>query len=342
MTEAKGFRDGHLFRAFHRRKANPAPCAIAARMMASGLSRPALFVACAAFHTAAWAQTPPALAERTDEQKSIEALQNDIADFKKAAAVEKIADDQKELADKKAKEEKKDEGGAADLAGDFKAGRLIRYGVTGGAAFAVHVPLQPEEQEQAGVSAMPYVAVFPFWWAIRGDVTRAYCGEFFSSADGESAMAYANTMATKLARTRKQKTDPSVNDEYKPSRTEILDLTGWDTELKGSCGAARMFGLYWGIPASFNVNGKAPDTSDAIKSRDFKPVSSVGLAFAPFAAVSLLLGYTWSHVNDDEIKAGENAMPPIAYAGGKNHTVHSLSVSVGGNLDLVGALLGGK
>ncbi len=125
---------------------------------------------------------------------------------------------------------------------------------------------------------------------------------------------------------------------------EILRLTGWNTSLNGKCSPGRFFGFYWGLPATFNTSGKAPDTDDPVKARDFKPVSSVGIAIAPIAALSVLVGYTWSHVTDDARDADLMAMPATkAYAGGVNHTVHSISIGLGGNLDLVGVLLpGGK
>ncbi len=333
--------------------------AVSAGVMAQEAAPPVVTIPSAALPATSVGTTstpaPPPTLE--SHEKDIQTLKTDVGLLKKAVG------------------DKDDEGGdkEQDLAADFKSGKLIKYGITGGAALAVHIPTS-ENQVGAGASAMPYLALYPFWWTAlngpRGDITKAFCAESWLSGSRESAGDVADKLAEKLAKRRfdqdtlakakkscekvpladakKCKADaidkagafPTDKDE---KQAEILKRTGWDTEKDGRCSWGRVFGFYWGLPASYNTNGKAPDTKDTVKARDFKPVSSFGVAYAPVSAVSILVGYTWSHVTDDAKDADTTTMPATpAYTGGVNHTVHSVSVSVGGNLDLVGVLFGGK
>ncbi|MEI9950792.1 MAG: hypothetical protein WDO74_17885 [Pseudomonadota bacterium] len=318
--------------------------------------------------------TPPPPAE---QQKKIDDLRKDVDDLKKAAADKKPDSDEK-------------------LADAFKEGKLIRYGITAGAAVAVMTPLfSGERQKQAGVSGMPYIAILPGWWTRMGKITRAYCTASWLTGWGDgSAQKSANKAAEdwavetvqdlntlnaryaaamledkiktqyksaenlKIKRKQSEKTKYGkplrrVEDDY-PSASDgdkiaafiahpalypgtVYDTIGWDEKLAGSC-SMLWLGGYVGIPGKFTVNGRALD-ADPEKARDFNPVVSTGIVIAPLSALAVLLGVTVSNVVSD-VPTETSTFTPEQDPG-RNHRVVSATVAIGGNLDLVGALLGG-
>ena len=110
------------------------------------------------------------------------------------------ADDDAEKKDDADDDKKAEKEGGGDSGGtaldDLKGGKLIRYGVTAGVGGALMWGKGDSVQQKMGESSMPYIAIFPLKWAIRGDVTRAYCAATWTGS--EDAQKDANNYAIKL------------------------------------------------------------------------------------------------------------------------------------------------
>ena len=316
--------------------------------------------------------TPPPLSP-AEQQKKMDGLRKDVDDLKTAAADAKKGSSDEKLAD------------------SFKQGKLIRYGITAGAAVAVHWSAS-SMQDQPGVSAMPYIAVLPWWWFRRmGKITRAFCTQSFLTG-WDSAKRAANQAAEDWAVETVQRLntlnprylgvvqdpDSGVNDwhtlietketESKPAEASlprvkddpdfahasekeliaefiahpgkypgnVYDMVGWNERKNGNC-SMLWLGAYVGVPTKYTVNGKAQD-GDPLKAREFNPVVSFGVVVTPISAVALMVGATYARVASDIATASPTPMK-LDDNPGSYHGTFALTLGVGGNLDLVGALL---
>lgn len=310
----------------------------------------------------------PPLPTLAEQQKAIDALRKDVDVLVTAAANAKKASSDQKLAD------------------SFKQGKLVRYGVTAGAAVAVHWNTSGK-QEQPGVSAMPYIAVLPGWWRAMGKVTRAFCSESYLTG-WDSAQRAANQAAEdwavetvqrvgSLDRGVTQDADSGVNDWHTlidPEKKQpapdaslprvrdnaafagasekevvaeflahpgsypgnVYDVVGWDERKGGNC-SMLWLGGYIGVPTKFTVNGRAVE-SDFTKARDFNPVVSFGVVITPISAIAMTVGATYARVQSDTPSASP-VPTTLDEAPGSYHGMFALTIGVGGNLDLVGALL---
>ncbi len=114
-----------------------------------------------------------------------------------------------------------------------------------------------------------------------------------------------------------------------PHVHELLNAyAGWDTKRNSRCGWTQLGG-YVGLPFSYSVNDNLGGHEE---SRRHTPYLSTGLVFAPSSFVSFLFGITLNNVERG------------ASAGTLAHdvTVPSFTFGLGGNLDMLGALLPGK
>lgn len=236
-----------------------------------------------------------------------------------------------------------------DFLASLKEGRLIKYGFTVGQAGAAFIGLDRSRYFATG--SMTYAALFPAWWASYGDITRAYCAARFEREDARAItdeMAIDQTIASlreRMARSTSPEDlqseidqvtalkkfplsadDPRRMPEGHNAAEIVYQNTNWDLRLDGKCPRLRWLGVYAGLPSSFTATAQATST-DRDASRQFSPLASFGIAVSPFSSMSILVGVTFSHVTAD---------------GGSVVTDHSLTVSVGGNLDLIGYLAGGK
>jgi len=235
---------------------------------------------------------------------------------------------------------------------DVKGGKLIRYGITAGAAGVVSRGI--DDAQQAFITGtMPYIAVFPSWWWIEGSSSRAYCAAKFQGDDDPSGaankLAVSRTLdilydlRTGATGDRKDQLDKDIaavsdlekalplhhgDDRLNPQTSSaakaVLTYDKWDLRLAGSCPPVRWFGGYFGIPSKFSANGQ-PTTTDKVGAHDFQPLASFGLAFAPTASVAILVGATYSHVTSED-----NSV----------HGAWALTLGLGGNLDVIGYLAG--
>jgi hypothetical protein len=190
------------------------------------------------------------------------------------------------------------------------AGTLIGHGFTvGGALVGTHGSWSGPTIDQTIPTFMPYVGIFPFAWAIRGDATKAYCAGRFVTGSSQASLEHANAVAK--SRTKAILHKAEVSDD------EILDETGWDVTLKGKCGVFSWLGLYVGKPSAFKAN----TTIDGVrKARNVTSYVSVGLISSPISAFSLLAGISfWSIEGDATI----------------NKQITSLMIGVGTNIDLL-------
>jgi hypothetical protein len=240
---------------------------------------------------------------------------------------------------------------------------LIKYGITAGAAKAAFFDLGRRRYLATG--SLTYVAVFPAWWVHLGSITRAYCAARFEHEDAQSvadALAIQKTLDRLRARLNTQLAHPAASaggNEPATLQTEIdkvhalrdrLPLSqddpdripnenehnaaasvaresGWDMGKRGRCSPLQSIGVYAGIPSSFTASAQ-PTSADRDAAREFSPLVSFGVALTPLlSSVSVLIGPTVSHVATDS---------------GGVVTAWSWSVSLGGNLDLLGHLVGGK
>jgi hypothetical protein len=199
----------------------------------------------------------------------------------------------------------------------MSGGGLVGYGVTAGAGLSISTAaFGGATLEQALPSLMPYVAIFPGAWFVRGDISKAYCSaRYLAGPDGASA--YADELArwkTRKALNRLKAGDTVTNEEVK-------EKTQWEMDLKGRCGLYTWLGAYVGKPTDFTANS----TIDGVlKARDFASIASVGLISSPFTFLSAFVGVTfWSVPNDSTV----------------NQITTTLTFGVGTNADIIGLLL---
>jgi hypothetical protein len=257
---------------------------------------------------------------------------------------------------KDTKDQKEDGADKPTLQDDLKSGKLIQFGLTGGVAAAWHLPLSPTTAKltSSDVSAMPYVALMPFYFR-KADVTRAYCAaRFFGKGPQEAADIYARKLAFERYKIVKSRPahdlvgrEKKMNEQLKklPSSADGLSYDdirfatgdsdgekGWELGKPAVCWDTS-FGLYVGVPTAFDTDTKLGNVE---KQRGAKPLVSGGLAIAPSAYFSLLLGFTFSNVKADDTKDASGNV--TAY--GLNELVVSPVIALGGNLDLASFLLG--
>jgi hypothetical protein len=108
----------------------------------------------------------------------------------------------------------------------------------------------------------------------------------------------------------------------------IQAYSGWDTERSNRC-AWTQLGGYVGLPFSYAVNDELGG-HDA--SRRHTPFISSGLVFAPSSFVSFLVGLTLDNVT----RAASLGSPA------HDVTVPAITFGLGGNLDMLGALIPGR
>jgi hypothetical protein len=126
----------------------------------------------------------------------------------------------------------------------------------------------------------------------------------------------------------------ALNDESKKVIVKrfVNDEVGWEIGKQGDCKLwgfipVNLFGVYIGLPSTFNANVTVGGSTRE-KAMDFSPQFSIGLTVSPIAEVRLMVGLTRSNIN-----SGTKDDP---------HNVASwdLTIGLGGNFDIAGALLG--
>ena len=83
-----------------------------------------------------------------------------------------------------------------------KSGRLLRYGVTAGAALSVHTPFLSTsgvKVESAVLSVTPYIGVLPAYWTANEE-RATYCSTTGLFQDGEQARRAATAISRKTAK----------------------------------------------------------------------------------------------------------------------------------------------
>lgn len=192
-------------------------------------------------------------------------------------------------------------------------GSLISYGVTLGAGATLNIGSSVKQELPI---FMPYLAVFPAVWMVRGDATRAYCTGRFLKGSREAARKHADDVAE--ARTKATLGVSSVTDE------QILETTGWDKSQQGRCGVFTALGVYLGKPVDTRMNSKVGSRTEP---RDFTSYGSVGLITSPVAWFSAFVGVSFWSV-EDHLSDGT----PIA------RNTRSVTFGLGTNLDVLSAL----
>ena len=239
---------------------------------------------------------------------------------------------------------------------DQKAGRLMRSGFTVGLAAAAHVSFSTSNSKPAGVaaSAMPYVAIFPAYWS-RGDITRTYCASRFLAEDDPQAAANAYAIKKAISQAplsdqakiiractpkveKNEFTIASLGEQQEggscdPSSIELNEsseckdwvckYTGWQLGVAGRC-SWTWLGTYVGLPFAFSANNNVGGLNIA---REYTPVGSFGLVFAPSSYAVVLVGISFANVlrHPMEEKASRAVVVPTFTAG------------IGGNLDIAAA-----
>jgi hypothetical protein len=246
------------------------------------------------------------------------------------------------------------------------SGKLIERGLSVGAAATAVVHLASgggrnfDLKPQAAVVAMPYLALYPAYW-VSTEPVRKFCASKHSleeedarrAADavarkraevyvdqfrtayaegGDKALAAAlssagATSGLALGTAVMETSAPADRDQHSEALIAAISadpgLIDWPMNSSASC-YAHMFGAYIGRPADFDVTYRSG--GDTLGVQSHTSIVSAGLAITPSAYVSLLVGYTYGRVSfeADERKVELNA--------------HSLSFSIGGNLDFLATL----
>jgi hypothetical protein len=255
----------------------------------------------------------------------------------------------------------KDVESALDLA---KSGKLMASGITIGTAAAVQVRLRRGSDVQRGAElvVMPYLMMLPGYFGAPQPL-REYCASAWGVGDDAEASAAAFAAARKTARKRfeaivadirigmteeqvvhtwfaghadmefgKVLVKQSVEYAKENDRTrkearelELLDaLTSraWNPTLRGNC-FIRSFGVWVGRPLGYTTATRLPGDPDNVE-RKIHPVVAMGLGYTPHAYVSVLVGLTLAKVEQDS---------------GPEKTFWATTLAMGGNIDIVGALL---
>lgn len=244
--------------------------------------------------------------------------------------------------------------------------KLIERGISVGAAATAVVHLGTgggrnfDLKPQAAVVAMPYLALYPAYWTSTEPV-RKFCASKHSREE-EDARRAADVVARKRAEVYADQfraaylaggdegldaalssagatSAPALGTavmatgapDARAQHSEALiaaisadpGLIDWPMNSSASC-YGHMFGAYIGRPADFDVTYRSGGNTLGVQSHT--SIVSAGLAITPSAYVSLLVGYTYGRVSfeADERKVELNA--------------HSLSFSIGGNLDFLATL----
>lgn len=115
-------------------------------------------------------------------------------------------------------------------------------------------------------------------------------------------------------------------------RQFVEEATGWKLGTAGACGWASDFGLYLGRPATYKANARytivdsdAGTRTVARRQVDVDPMISFGVTYSPVSEVRLMAGLTLSNA--------------VLETDGPSSHMWALTFAVGGNLDIVGALI---
>ncbi|MCY0997921.1 hypothetical protein OWM54_12355 [Myxococcus sp. MISCRS1] len=199
---------------------------------------------------------------------------------------------------------------------DIKGGMLFRHGFSFGVGFQAHLPRTSGRQGSAGFGLVPFVSLFPATWFIA-DETSTYCASRWGGFGKDEARGIANSVAR--ARTT------SLTGDKNPSDAEVQRVTNWDVEKPGAWCWRQWIGLYVGVPSKFKADAALGDDVAETVFTEFNPIFSGGVIFSPSTYFSVLGGLTRSR---------------IAANGSPSHPVTSVSIGLGGSIEIVGLLIG--
>jgi hypothetical protein len=208
----------------------------------------------------------------------------------------------------------------------LKGGTLIRYGVSLGGAYALHIPARWTDftAEDSNSSFMPYIALYPFMYFPKsGAETRAYCSAAWMLTRREDAQTIADDHA--ILRAGYSKAEADLSEE---ERQDIERSSRWDLDDPPYCWY-RLIGIYVGKPLAIS-----PTIKPAAPLKDATPTSasiaSFGLAWSPNTAFSLMAGLTlWRFSTDMTTDSSAN----------ENRSYWTYTFGIGGNLDIIGSLV---
>lgn len=236
----------------------------------------------------------------------------------------------------------------------LKAGKLIGSGFSLGAAYGFHIPAEwPGTKSKASdtsSSLMPYLVFYPgMFFPGSGEETRAYCAADWAlepsvdvqrKADAhavqralrdvnpsEHGLTYAvlEAVTAEQLTTRNPEKRKGLSDLQVTSlAAAVKEKTGWELGKRPYC-RPRLIGLFVGKPAGISPTVRpADDISSGTPA--VSSVVSFGAAWSPNIAVSLLAGLTyWTF--------------PSGVAPSENRGLWTWTVGVGGNTDILGALI---
>jgi hypothetical protein len=233
----------------------------------------------------------------------------------------------------------------------LNAPSLLKYGLSIGLAAAFTLP-STSSRHGLGVSAMPYVAVFPVYWFGIGEETREYCAAHSLYMNHRDAQRRADALARFNAEeayneeltVRNGKKHCKKGSEHcaalqphaSPAALHAVDFdeldaeaaveayTKWTPGTPARC-LSKKFGAYFGIPTKFTT-GYGDESVPAAT----YPKVSFGAVIAPAAYVNLLLGVTY----------GDAEVPPTGAATKSAlKSYWQFTVSLGGTADIVGTLV---
>jgi len=233
----------------------------------------------------------------------------------------------------------------------LNAPSLLKYGVSIGLAAAFSLP-SAASRHGIGVSAMPYVAMFPAYWRDIGEETREYCAAHALYMNHRDAQRRADSLARYNAgedytEDLERRDDgkkhcrpgtkcvllqpggaasdsPALEFDKVDADAAVEQYREWTPGVPGRC-FWKKIGLYLGLPTKFTT-GYGVDSAPATN----YPKISLGVAIAPAAYVNLLLGATYG---DAEVPAMSEGMKT------KLESYWQFTLSLGGTADIVGTLV---
>lgn len=230
---------------------------------------------------------------------------------------------------------------AESLLDQARAGRLIRNGVTVGAAFTVQ---GPSVWGSGGASTsgwnvgwMPYLAFAPAYWFQTTEHTL-YCASQYDGNDSAAATRAAFSQSKQrylAAHPEVQRELDSANSVAEKDRVwakieagmaddnEKRDGSYWNPSKGAGC-TQNKFGFYVGIPNGSSDYAFTSNSTPQEAKVNVSSIFSFGMVFIPTSYVSFLGGLTY----------GQFTEPATAPAVGADRRVLSLVFGVGGNADL--------
>jgi hypothetical protein len=217
---------------------------------------------------------------------------------------------------------------------NIKGGKLVQYGFSLGASYALQIqlPVHRFRAVDTNNSFMPYLALYPGMALAQSKEVKAYCSASWTFSPPPEAKAIAEKSVAQKYGLNDDTRGKLVAETLTEQEAKAVDkMVGFAWGKQGDptpdC-KVRMIGIYVGKPSKTSavVHQDGPEKSFGV--RDMNSIISAGIVWSPNIAFSGLLGVSWWRTSN----GGATGVPS------DNLSVFTLTVGLGGNLDIFSAL----